>query len=129
MRFFENYDIRLTSTLYQPPLDIGSFEPTPENLFYAFDQMDSFSPLPGICNATGQPAMSVPLFWNSDGLPVGTHFAGRYGDEETLFSLAAQLEKARPWAARRPLISAWVSDAIHNKRIDRFKIKSILYLQ
>jgi amidase len=68
--------------------------------------MDSFSPLPGICNATDQPAMSVPLFWNSDGLPVGTHFAGRYGDEETLFSLAAQLEKARPWAARRPLISA-----------------------
>jgi amidase len=106
MRFFENYDIWLTSTLFQPPLDIGSFEPTPENPFHAFDQMDSFSPLPGICNATGQPAMSVPLFWNSDGLPVGTHFAGRYGDEETLFSLAAQLEKARPWAARRPLISA-----------------------
>jgi amidase len=106
MRFFENYDIWLTSTLYQPSLDIGSFEPTPENPFHAFDQMDSFSPLPGICNATGQPAMSVPLFWNSDGLPVGTHFAGRYGDEETLFSLAAQLEKARPWAARRPLISA-----------------------
>jgi amidase len=105
MRFFENYDIWLTSTLYQPPLDIGSFEPTPENPYHAFDQMDSFSPMPGICNATGQPAMSVPLFWNSDGLPIGAHFAGRYGDEETLFSLAAQLENARPWMARHPSIS------------------------
>ncbi|MBW2409755.1 MAG: amidase, partial [Deltaproteobacteria bacterium] len=98
MRFFEKYDIWLTSTLYQPPLELGSFEPTPENRYHAFDQLNSFSPLPGICNATGQPAMSVPLFWNADGLPVGTHFAGRYDDEETLFSLAAQLEKARPWA-------------------------------
>ncbi|MBW2612998.1 MAG: hypothetical protein JRE12_11685 [Deltaproteobacteria bacterium] len=68
--------------------------------------MDTFLSLPGICNATGQPAMSVPLFWNSDGLPIGTHFAGRYGAEETLFSLAAQLEKARPWVDQRPLISA-----------------------
>jgi len=105
MRFFENYDIWLTSTLYKPPLNIGSFEPTPDNPFNAFTQMDSFSPLPGICNASGQPAMSVPLFWNSDGLPIGTHFAGRYGDEETLFSLAGQLERARPWSKRRPPIS------------------------
>lgn len=105
MRFFENYDIWLTSTLYKPPLNIGSFEPTPDNPFNAFDQMDLFSPLPGICNATGQPAMSVPLFWNSDDLPIGTHFAGRYGDEETLFNLAGQLERARPWADKRPPIS------------------------
>jgi amidase len=104
MRFFENHDVWLTSTLYQPPLDLGSFEPAPENRLHAIDQMNSFSALPGICNATGQPAMSVPLFWNSDGLPIGTHFAGRYGDEETLFSLAAQLEKAKPWVGRRPPI-------------------------
>ncbi len=57
--------------------------------------------------AAGQPAMSVPLHWNADGLPIGTHFVARYGDEATLFRLAAQLEAARPPSApRRP--SVWV---------------------
>jgi amidase len=50
--------------------------------------------------------MSVPLFWTDDGLPVGSHFLGRFGDEETLFSLAAQLERARPWADRKPPVYA-----------------------
>jgi amidase len=51
--------------------------------------------------------MSTPLFWNETGLPDGTHFVARYGDEATLFRLAAQLEAARPWAHRRPaLVSA-----------------------
>jgi amidase len=50
--------------------------------------------------------MSLPLLWNEDNLPVGTHFTGRFGDEATLFRLVAQLEKARPWADRRPPVSA-----------------------
>jgi amidase len=50
--------------------------------------------------------MSVPLFWYEGGLPFGTHFVGRFGDEATLFRLAAQLEEARPWAHKRPPVSA-----------------------
>ena len=58
------------------------------------------------CNATGQPAGSVPLDWNDGGLPIGAHFVAPFGDEATLFRLATQLEQARPWADRRPPVSA-----------------------
>ncbi|NNL72804.1 MAG: amidase, partial [Silicimonas sp.] len=53
-------------------------------------------------NATGQPAMSVPLCWSEDGLPIGIHLAARFGADEVLMSLAADLERARPWFSRRP---------------------------
>ena len=59
-----------------------------------------------VANLTGNPAMSVPLWWNGDGLPIGVHFLGRFGDEATLLRLAAQLEDARPWAHRLPQVHA-----------------------
>jgi Asp-tRNA(Asn)/Glu-tRNA(Gln) amidotransferase A subunit family amidase len=73
---------------------------------HGFFRSGKFMPFTSICNVTGQPAMSVPLFWNNENLPIGTQFIGRFGDEATLFRLAAQLEAARPWANRRPPISA-----------------------
>jgi len=104
--WMQSYDVWLTPTLGEPPLPLGSFEPTPENARAGFDRAAEFVPFTPIQNATGQPAMSVPLYWNSQGLPVGAHFIGRFGDEATLFRLAAQLEQARPWATRRPPVSA-----------------------
>jgi Asp-tRNA(Asn)/Glu-tRNA(Gln) amidotransferase A subunit family amidase len=61
-------------------------------------------PFTPLFNFTGQPAMSVPLAWSSDGLPLGMQVAARYGDEATLFRVAAQLEAARPWRGRRPAL-------------------------
>lgn len=104
--FFVNYDVWLTPTLAELPLLLGSFESPPENPLQGLSRLATFSPFMRISNITGQPAMSIPLFWSADGLPVGTHFAGRFGDEATLFRLAAQLEAARPWADRHPPVSA-----------------------
>jgi amidase len=101
-RFFEHVDVWMTPTLAEPPLPLGSFESTVGDPMGALMRAVSWVPFTPICNATGQPAMSVPLFWNDAGLPVGTHFAGRFGDEATLLRLASQLEAARPWANRRP---------------------------
>ena len=67
-----------------------------------YNKTFAFMPFTPIFNATGQPAMSVPLFWNDEELPIGMQFAGRFGDEATLFRLAGQLEKALPWADRIP---------------------------
>ena len=107
--FFVNHDIWLTPTLAEPPLTLGSFDAKPGNPFYGLQRATAFVPFTPICNVTGQPAMSVPLFWNAEGLPIGTHFVGRFGEEATLFRLAAQLEVARAWAARRPKVSAITS--------------------
>jgi amidase len=105
-RFFIDYDIWLTPTLGAPPVPLGTFRFSGEDPFELRRRMVNFSPFTLISNVTGQPAMSVPLFWNEEGLPVGTHFMGRFGDEAKLFRLAAHLEEARPWAKRRPPLSA-----------------------
>jgi len=103
-QFFVQYDVWLSPTLAEPPPPLGSFDPTPDNPLQGLLRAMQFVPFTPIFNATGQPAMSVPLLWNQENVPVGVQFAGRFGDEATLLRLAAQLEQARPWAGRWPAL-------------------------
>ena len=106
-RFLTDVDVWLTPTLSTPPLAIGEIVSTNAEPLRALERGGPTVAYAGvIANLTGNPAMSVPLSWNGDGLPIGVHFLGRFGDEATLFRLASQLEAARPWINRRPPISA-----------------------
>ena len=100
--FFTRYDLLLTPTMCTPPHRLGEVSMMRPDL-EAYDHLvggDSAFTSP--FNTSGHPAMSVPLHWTADGLPVGVQFAAPFGDEATLFRLAAQLEAAQPWADRRP---------------------------
>ncbi|HEV2149279.1 MAG TPA: amidase family protein, partial [Longimicrobiaceae bacterium] len=120
--FHERYDLFLTPTVAEPPVRIGELAPRRlERLqmrlvsglrlgrlvpfMRLVDRLATESlsrtPFTQLANLTGQPAMSVPLHWTPEGLPVGTHFVAPFGEESTLFRLAAQLEEARPWRERR----------------------------
>jgi amidase len=105
-RWFTRYDVLMAPVLSDPPPRLGYFDAAADNPMQGFDAAAHYVHLAPLANVTGQPAMSVPLHWNDDGLPVGVQFMGRFGDEATLFRLAAQLEATRPWAHRRPPVSA-----------------------
>ncbi|MEE9278018.1 MAG: amidase family protein, partial [Dehalococcoidia bacterium] len=104
--FFNAVDVWLTPTLGTPPLPFQSFERSHDNRRELAESTLRSIEFTRIANVTGQPAMSVPLYWNVQGLPIGVHFSARFGDEATLFRLAAQLEEARPWVNKRPPIYA-----------------------
>ena len=124
-RFFQQYDVLLTPTLAQPPVFIGSLQPSSGkqllmNLVASTNtswlmkalktieplakQVFNFTPYTAPFNVTGQPAMSVPLHWNEQGLPIGMQFVGKFGREATLLQLAGQLEHAKPWQDGLPII-------------------------
>ena len=103
--FYTTHDLWLTPTLGQPPVPLGTLV-YQDDPFELRRRMAKFSPYTYIANATGQPAISLPLYWTASDLPVGLHFTARYGAECTLLSLAAQLEQARPWHHRKPRICA-----------------------
>jgi amidase len=100
------YDVWLTPTLGLPPPQLGFFDAGRLGGATVLDRFIEFLPFTPLANMTGQPAISLPLYWNEAGLPIGVQFFGRYADETTLFQLAAQLETARPWVGHRPPICA-----------------------
>ncbi|MDX6355825.1 MAG: amidase, partial [Streptomyces sp.] len=101
-----SYDVILTPTLAQPPALVGGLR-NDDDPAAEFEGLAHFTPYTPLYNATGQPAVSLPLHWTDGGLPIGVMLGGRYGDEATLIALSAQLEQARPWADRRPEV--WAS--------------------
>lgn len=103
--FFQRYDVLLTPVLAAPPVRIGAQQPEMlyEDLYKAVTEWVSYTPLH---NAAGTPAMSVPLAWTPNDLPIGVQFAAARGNERTLFELAYQLEDARPWANHWPTVTA-----------------------
>jgi amidase len=104
--FWKDVDVVVTPTLALKPVPIGwTWADADGDPYRAFASQVLFTPFTAFVNVTGQPAMSVPLHWNDDGLPIGVQIVGRPFEEATLIRLAAQLEEARPWRDRRPPVS------------------------
>jgi amidase len=99
----DGFDAFLTPTMSEPPAPLGEMVSTADEPLRSMERSSQTVRYAGVvANITGNPAMSVPLWWNASGLPIGVHFLGRFGDEATLFRLASQLESARPWTDRLP---------------------------
>jgi amidase len=102
----DGFDLLLTPTMAEPPFMLGELAPTPEDPMRGFSRSLPLAVFTAPFNVTGQPAVSLPLYWNNDGLPVGVQLVAAYGGEDVLLRVAAQLEQARPWAGRRPPVHA-----------------------
>lgn len=98
---FEQYDIELTPVLSTPPVQTGEIDQD-QRTDTLVDQLARYVAFTPIANFAGLPAMSVPLHWTDNGLPIGAHFTAAQGEDELLMQLARQLEIARPWKDRRP---------------------------
>jgi Asp-tRNA(Asn)/Glu-tRNA(Gln) amidotransferase A subunit family amidase len=105
--FLTGFDLLLTPTLGEPTKRIGEIDQT-----LPFDEFEAglarYVPFTPLANFTGFPAVSVPLWWDRAGVPLGSHLIGRHADEATLFQVCGQLERAQPWFDRRPDPTTWL---------------------
>jgi amidase len=95
------YDVLLAPVCTMTPRPLGWFDAGGDGAA-DFELQKGYAAFTALYNVTGQPAVSVPLYWTADGLPIGTMLVGRPADEATLISLSALVEEARPWARRHP---------------------------
>ena len=102
-RFLGRYDTLLTPVLGAPPVKTGAFAGL--SLEALRSKVQAYAAYTPICNVAGLPAMSVPLFWNPAGLPIGVQFMGAFARDSMLLSLAGQLERARPWTQAPGVVS------------------------
>jgi amidase len=103
LRWWQDYDLLLTPTMAAPPAELGTIGTGhEENPFAPIERAIPYAAFTAGFNATGQPAISLPLHWSDAGLPIGVQLVGDLGREDLLLRVAAQLEEAVPWAERRP---------------------------
>jgi amidase len=100
------FDLLLTPTMGEPPPLLGSFDDSGPDPMAAFERAFLSGCFTAAFNATGQPAISLPLHWSEDGLPVGVQLVAPLGREDLLLQVASQLEQAMPWAERVPTLLA-----------------------
>jgi amidase len=100
------FDLLLTPTMAEPPTILGQLTATPEDPLRGFLRSVPLAAFTAVFNVTGQPALSLPLHWNAQGLPIGAHLVAAYGCEDVLIRVGAQLEEVRPWSHRRPPVHA-----------------------
>jgi len=96
------FDLLLTPTLGEPPPPLGSFDDSGEDPVAALMRGAQTATFTATFNVTGQPAISLPLHWSEDELPIGVQLVAPFGEEDVLIRVASQLEEARPWADRVP---------------------------
>jgi amidase len=104
--FLAPYDALLTPALAERPLPLGTLDTSAPDPMSTFSRSGLFTPFTPVFNATGQPAISLPLYEGADGLPLAVQIIGRPAGEAQLLALSAQLEAAQPWAARRALFGS-----------------------
>ncbi len=100
------FDLVLSPTMAEPPVPLGTHDDSGADPLDAYRRAVPQGAFTALLNVTGQPAISLPLHWTADGLPVGVQLAAPYGREDLLIRLAAQVEQAQPWADRVPPVFA-----------------------
>ena len=102
----DGFDLLLTPTMAEPPLLLGDMKATAEEPLRGFQRSTPSIVFTAPFNATGQPAVSLPLHGSAAGLPIGVQLVAAYGREDLLLRVAAQIEKAQPWSGQRPPLHA-----------------------
>ena len=106
------FDVLVTATLGEPPAPVGQLKPDNED-FWEYRNgpggVFEYSPFCAVYNASGQPAVSLPLHWSVDDLPVGVQLGMRFGADEELMTLCAQIEQAAPWYAKQQQLISTLS--------------------
>jgi amidase len=103
-QWWDDFDLLLTPTIPEPPPLLGDIKESADEPMRALIRSSQIIPFVGGFNVTGQPAISLPLHWNEDGLPIGVQLVAAYGREDVLIRIASQIEEAQPWGERKPPI-------------------------